>query len=197
MTRSEWRTRLRDALLSLIQGQMTNDDFDCLYYDEWADSPDRAVAEIGKFGWGLYSSDLPLPYRLTGRYAVNDRTRQVAERCLLFLANDLEYGWPEAPGQVLERAAGGCAISLGLPLGIALLLVAGLMLATVSVIWFLLLAVPGGILLGASLLMLKSCADRERGPWRRYWAAGDREAWPFLRREEYSHCSATSAHLDV
>jgi hypothetical protein len=165
---------------------MTNDEFDCLYYDKWADSPDRAVVEIGKFGWGLYSSDLPLPYRPIGRYAVNNETRQVAERCLVFLATDLEYGWPEAPGQAFTRAAGGCAISLGLPLGIALLLGAGLMLATVSVIWFLLLAIPGGIFVGASVLVLRSCGRRDSGPWKRYWSAGDREVWPFLRRQEYS-----------
>lgn len=164
MTLPEVRARLRDALHRLIQGEMTNDDFDRLYCGEWAVSADRAVAEIGKFGWGLYSSDLLFPYRLVGRNAVDEWERQVAERCLLFLGSDLEYGWPEAPSQDLQCAGGGCAIFLGLPLAVALLLVAAISLATVSVAWFLFLAAPGGILLAASLLLLQWSGDRNSGP---------------------------------
>jgi hypothetical protein len=42
------RTRLHDALARLINGQMTNDEFDELYYVEWIESPDGAVCtQIG------------------------------------------------------------------------------------------------------------------------------------------------------
>src|SRR5437660_2233241 len=114
------RRRLRTALASLVNGQFTNDEFDEVYA-KWQDSDDQAVAAIAEFGYGLYSSDLLLPYRLAGRYAVDPEILRIAERCLLFLQTDLEYAWPAAPNQNLQCAAGGFAISLGIPLGIALL----------------------------------------------------------------------------
>jgi hypothetical protein len=70
MIAADGRTRLREALTQLVDGQMTNNEFDELYYSGWKESPDRGVAAIAHFGWSLYSSDLPLPYRLNGRYAV-------------------------------------------------------------------------------------------------------------------------------
>src|SRR5690348_4904237 len=91
------------------------------------ESPDRAVAAIAHFGWCLYSSDLPLPYRLKGRYAVNDETRRKAERCVLFLGTDEEYRWPDYPKESLRSVAGGCGCN-GFPLGIALLIVSFLAL---------------------------------------------------------------------
>src|SRR5437667_10097132 len=103
------RRRLRTALASLVNGQLTNDEFDELHAG-WEQSADQAVVAIAGFGYGLYSSSLPLPYRLTGRHAVDPETLRTAERCLLFLQTDLEYAWPAAPNQSLQSAAGGLAI---------------------------------------------------------------------------------------
>ena len=88
------RTDLADCLNRLVSGEMTNDEFDDAYYGRWHDSTDAGVAEIAGFGYGLYSSDLLLPYRLKGVYRLSDERREVAERALLFLESRLEYGWP-------------------------------------------------------------------------------------------------------
>jgi hypothetical protein len=87
------RMELAVSLRRLVAGEMTNDEFDDRY-EIWLHSEDAAIAEIARFGWSLYSSDL-FPYRLRGRYAVDDATRQAADRAILFLQSGLEYEWPK------------------------------------------------------------------------------------------------------
>ena len=170
------RAELSLALANLIEGRMTNDKFDDLYAECWADSADRAVAMIAEFGHCLYTD--VMTYRLEGAHAVDDETREVANRCVLFLRADLEYGWPSPPGTGLQCGVGGLTIFLFLPFGIVLLIsaaifrTAGLLLAGLAVLvvcWFL----------------WKWSRDDATPPWREYWAHGDREAWPFLRLADY------------
>jgi hypothetical protein len=76
------RDQLAVGLSSLVNGEMTNDEFDDEYYGHWEKSDDAAVAEIARFGWSLYSSDVTT-YRLRGWHAVRDEVRQGAQRALL------------------------------------------------------------------------------------------------------------------
>ncbi len=94
------REDLSRCLRLLVSGAMTNEEFDNRYYENWLISGDAAVYEVSSFGWSLYSSDLPWPYKLAGRYTVSAEILETANRALLFLATELEYQWPtnvEAP----------------------------------------------------------------------------------------------------
>src|SRR5436309_2322947 len=95
----EARCRLKEALDDLITGRITTWQFERTYY-EMKSSSDLAVAEISEFSSGLYS-DL-LPYRISKHYSIRPESRSIAERCLLFLQTDLEYGWPRAPDLFLK-----------------------------------------------------------------------------------------------
>jgi hypothetical protein len=94
MVDGQERTDLADCLHRLVSGEMTNNEFDDSYYRRWHSSKDGAVAEIATFGWGLYSSDLLLSYKLKGRYAVSQEIRETAQHAILFLQTDLDYSWP-------------------------------------------------------------------------------------------------------
>ena len=59
MVLAEDRCRLCESLRLLIDGQLTNYEFDELY-EAWEQSLDRGVEAIASFGWGLYSSGLVL-----------------------------------------------------------------------------------------------------------------------------------------
>lgn len=219
------RRELFTALSGLIEGQITNQEFDDLYgaYGDGLESADRAITVIAGFGYSLYS-DIG-SYRLTGWYAVDAETRAVAKRCLSFLQTDLEYSWPPNPSQTLRHVAGGCAFGLGIPLGIALVIVAALLgiagplwpafaflpLAAAVVLaisvycwrWGALVIVAtllaitalwlGSVCLGmavvflaTNVLLFRWSARQDTPAWRKYWAAGDREVWPFLRRADYN-----------
>ncbi|MDY3555561.1 hypothetical protein R5W24_004704 [Gemmata sp. JC717] len=180
MVLPEARAELREALSALVAGRLSNDGFDDVYYRLCVRSPDRAVEEIGQFGWGLYSSDLLWPYYLTGRHATTAEARAVAERCDLFLRSGLEYEWPRYPalGWVLPVqaivVAPGCLVSLfaGMLVPVALsnsawggagVIAAVAVLAVVPGVW----AYRG----------LGRYAGRQ---WEAFWSCGPREAWPFF-----------------
>lgn len=169
------RAALREALTELVEGRMTNDKFDDLYADQWAESEDQAVAMIGNFGHCLYT-DL-MTYRLEGRHAIDSETRTIATRCLRFLSADLEYAWPKPPGTALQSAAGGLAIYGLLPLGVVLLFCA-LIFGTAD------LLLAGPVLLGLSWLLWWASRTQNTPEWREYWSHGDRDAWPFLHRAD-------------
>jgi hypothetical protein len=99
MIERELRRELRHNLQQLIEGLMTNDDFDARYEEAYRVSSDLAVREIAMFGWSLYSSDV-WPYRLQGRHAVDASTRSAAERAMQFLDTDQEYSYPEYAWEV-------------------------------------------------------------------------------------------------
>lgn len=79
MVDHEARSDLAGCLNQLVSGEMTNDEFDDAYYGRWMNSKDAAVAKIAGFGYGLYSSDLLTPVRLTGPNAVSEESRQNTE----------------------------------------------------------------------------------------------------------------------
>jgi hypothetical protein len=181
MVDREARSKLREALSKLVGGELTNDQFDNLLADEdWRDSPDRGVEEIAGFGYGLYSSDVLIPYRLKGRHEVRGEEREAAERCLKFLATDLEYQWPPFPNTNGQRFLGMLAY-LALPGGVALLLIGAAGFLSEGWKGFGDLGVWGLLLLGLCWLLFRVAGIRNTPEWRSFWASGDREAWPFLK----------------
>ncbi len=178
------RMRLRDALSELIEGRLTNDQFDELYFTEWEESPDRGVREIADFGFSLYSSDLPFPYRLKGRYAPDAETKRIADRCQRFLNSDLEYAWPERPNQTLDCAFGGISVFLVIPLGVVLLLAGFFDLQFVAL---------GSLVVACGYLLLRVSRSMKTPEWRAYWAAGDKDAWPFLHLAELQEVKSTKS----
>jgi hypothetical protein len=188
------RKSLSEDLRRLIAGRMSNDQFDEVYYRQYADSRDRAVIEIATFAYSLYSSDLLLPYRLRGRHAVGQAVREAAARSVLFLRSGLEYKWPPSPDNPGLRVLAGAAFSFGIPAGIALLLIGMSMFADG---WD---HVVGSFTVLGALLLISSTAlcrlwprslDRE---WQAFNRAGDYELWPFLRRQDFENAQA-SCHL--
>lgn len=177
------REKLRQALTRLINGRMTNDQFDSLYYNRWKESEDRGVAVVAEFGYGLYS-DLNT-YRLKGRHAISAETRAIAERCLLFLRTENEYSWPPFPGldwrrYYLGNASWGC-----FPGGMAFLLISVLMFFESNPLGLFLLAfIPGCLILGLGFILSRWYCGYVSPRWQAFWAAGDKEAWPFLRLQE-------------
>jgi hypothetical protein len=166
------RVELSEALASLVEGRMTNDEFDDLYAERWAESTDPGVARIAAFGEGLYTD--AMTYRLEGVHAVDAGTRKIADRCVLFLKSGLEYGWPNPPATGLQCAAGGLTIFLLLPFGIVLLIAAAI-LRTAG------LLMAGLAVLGLCWFLWQWSRNDDTPQWREYWAHGDREAWPFVR----------------
>lgn len=170
----EKRAQLREALTQLVNGAITNDQFNDLSRN-W-ECADRAVQSIGDYFVELCSDDREC--RFIGPDALDADTRERADRCILFLRTDREYEWPDAPSTAVPAAAGGAAVFLVLPLGVALLIAAvvfrelGLLLA-------------GLACLGLSGAGYWWWSHREDAPeWRAYWASGEREAWPFLNRAD-------------
>jgi hypothetical protein len=182
----EARRELQEALFLLLDGQMTNDEFDRLS-DDWQKSLDRGVAEIAAFGHSLCSSGLLIPYRLKGWHAVDMQTRKTAERCLLFLETDLEYGWPDLPNPTWRNLVRRLMVFQGIPLGFALLLL-GVLIGMDNGSWQAITfsLVPGGLTLVVSFLLLRWSRKQDTPEWCEYWSAGDRAVWPFLHYEDYS-----------
>ncbi|MEK6237410.1 MAG: hypothetical protein N2C14_22085, partial [Planctomycetales bacterium] len=90
----EPRLDLARRLRLLVDGEITNDDFDERYHDVdgWICAQDPAVARIAEFGWALYNEDDPT-HKLTGGNAVSPEQYQAVERAILFLRSDFPYEW--------------------------------------------------------------------------------------------------------
>jgi hypothetical protein len=144
--------------------------------------------------WSLYSSDLGLPYRLKGWHAVDAETRQIAERCSLFLRSEFEYAWPETPKPDLQHLAFGFAVPLSLLFGIALTIVALLGLKAPSLSQSLYIAILAAIVLGIGLHLHWWHIRRASARMEAFYSVGCREAWPFLGLEEYRR---TLANVDA
>jgi hypothetical protein len=184
------RARLRTALAQLIDGAMGTNDFTDLYC-QMRKSADASVAEIGLFGWGLYSDDGNR--RLKGENALDPDTRRIAERCLQFLETDMEFLWPRTVDhtlrsiltQLLAAVAGAPGILLGLMALIFAVLVAGngrgMPAALMALVGMSFIAFGSGII-WAVLRFDRRREEREREEYRR---AGDWEVWPFLKSDDY------------
>jgi hypothetical protein len=184
----EARRRLHKGLDDLITGRITNLEFDEVY-DELHCSPDRAVAEVAQFGWGLYSDSVT--YRITEHYRIKPETRKIAERCLLFLETDLKYTWPVWPNQFWQSLASGLAYNL-FPLGIALAIVSlplsGCALENSKDLnYFLACGVPAFTILAGWYWLRRWSNSQDSPAWKNFWASGDEDAWPFHRRSEYQN----------
>jgi len=185
------RDELAECLRLLVNGQMTNDDFDDHYYDRWEKCTDRAVQAIANFGYCLYSSDLPGPYKLKGWHAVSARVRETAERSDLFLQSNLDYEWPESS---LSRIPGFC-----LSCGVILFVVSAL-LGTVGVFtkdfpW--LFVSPLFVTVAALVATGFASSLRNKERYDRWCGFGDAEVWPFLRRSDYDRQRGTSEATEL
>lgn len=185
MINSELRAELAQDIRRLATGRMTNDEFDDRYYEVYEPSDDRAIHAIARFCYGLYSSDLLLPIRLRGRYALDRETKKAVARCVLFLRTGNEYGWPAFPDALSSRCLAGLAFSLGFPAGVALALIAiALVLVDPQPLAFQLLGI--GLALAAACFWfgyLRPTVSKEE--WQRYTGTGDFDCWPFLQRESF------------
>jgi len=177
----EARARLQSALSDLVTGRITTWEFDKLHRHEMKCSPDRAVAEIADFGWSLYS-DL-LPYRITKHYSIKPEIRSIAERCLLFLQTDLEYGWPKAPELFWKEMT--VSLAIGMLLGGVALLVLAVVQVAEGVFW--LYGLTGILSFPLSIWLLVWIRNKDCKLKQEFWASGDRDAWPFLNRREFSN----------
>jgi hypothetical protein len=183
----EARSRLHKGLDDLINGRITNWNFDPLYY-ELKDSDDLAVAEIANFSWGLYH-DTVGPYRITEHYRIGPEAREMADRCLLFLKTNLEYGWPDWPKQSLRSL-----VSNWLSVAISLAIVLSLLLACTLGDSIFARFFACGLMFSLLVYHLWHWffPDRQNSPaWKEFWASGDKDAWPFLRRSEYQDALQT------
>ena len=175
MVHRDARTELATCLQRLVSGDMTNDEFDSRY-DRWENTGDAAVAEIARFGWGLYSDSHP--YRLKGGYAVSEDDRQLADRAVLFLQSDLEYEWPTKVAGIVPfwcLWGPGCYLVFG----VVLLSIAGLVGGSDTIVFGLL-----GLLATVPALHWLVTHRKRAKELKRFHEGGDLNAWPFLQRAD-------------
>ena len=182
----ELRRKLSQELRRLVTGRMTNNEFDEVWY-HCLESTDEAVREIAGFGFGLYSSDVLLPYRLKGVHRVDDATRRTVARCVLFLRSNLPYEWPSFSVTSAAESVTRFAAHLCVPSGLILLAVGLPYLAFDSrdtVFWWCEVLVGTALCLGGAAHVLRM--SRLRSDRSRQWRLnGDFDVWPFLRREQF------------
>jgi hypothetical protein len=98
------RNQLAEAIRALASGLITNDEFERKRMPHSRIDP--AINEIFSSGaWFLYS-DMK-EYRLKGQEKLDDQTKRVVARWVLFLKTDLPYQWPiPTLGESLARLFG-------------------------------------------------------------------------------------------
>ena len=182
----ELRRRLSQDLRRLVTGRISNDEFDEIH-QRCSESNEEAVRSIAEFGYGLYSSELLLPYRLTGFHAVGPATRRTAARCVLFLRSELSYEWPALPERWFLGLLLGMSVMVGIPTGLILSII-----GTASVLsngrdqgfWRSVTIIGSAILAAgaAYVIVVTRFTNRDR---RRWQSVGDFDVWPFFRREQF------------
>ena len=91
MVDREARNKLAEAMRALATGLITNDEFEDKQLPHSKEDP--AISEVfSKGAWLLYS-DLE-EYRLSGIHQLDENTKSVVARWVLFLKTDLPYEWP-------------------------------------------------------------------------------------------------------
>jgi hypothetical protein len=184
------RNELAISLGRLAAGELTNDEFDDVYFGKWNQSSDAAVAEIAGFGWTLYDDTRKKPYRLSGPDAVPEKVRPFVERALRFLASEREYEWPQ--GVFGIRPASGTALiwfRVWIVLYVLLLLAITIVLVFEKSRTPLFIDLVGlGALAAMIHLMIVYARGRERR--KRFLAASDFDsAWPYLTSAEVESAS--------
>lgn len=185
----EKRRKLSQAIRRLATGQMTNKDFDDLYYEEYESSEDHAVQAIAEYCYSLYSSDTLIPYCLRGRHRVASDVRRTVCRCVLFLRSDLEYEWRRYPSECGRRLLDSLAFSLGLPGSIAVLLICLVLLACHDYALAAYLGIPALAVLVWSVWALFIMPNHDSPETQSWKSTGDREVWPFLRSADLNDVS--------
>lgn len=85
------RRQAADLVRRLGEGEISNVELE----HNWPrDTTDVALQAIARALWVTYS-DLH-EHTLTGKYTLNDRGRQLLERCILFLESEEGYNWPKS-----------------------------------------------------------------------------------------------------
>ncbi len=164
---------------------MTNDAFDDRYYEFYDPSDDQAINAIATYCYGLYSSDLLLPIRLRGRYALDRETRKTIARCVLFLRSGNEYQWPPLPDNTVDRCVAGLAFWIGFPTAVALTLIATVMaIFDPEPLEFQILAIALPLTaLCAWFGFLRPTVPSDA--WERYTESGDYDCWPFHQVDSF------------
>jgi len=180
------RQTLSQDIRRLVTGRMTNDEFDEVY-ERCMQSQDLAVKQIAEFGYGLYSSDVLFPYRLTGRFAADRATRRAAARCVLFLRSGLQYQWPRLPDRWVAGLLNGLAIGLGIPTGVILLVIGipYLLSSGRDMEFWCKIVILGTCLFLGSIAFVMGQVWLSVKSHQRWAANGDFDVWPFFRREEF------------
>jgi len=78
-----------DAVRDFIRGFISNREYERRFP---ATKGDPALWAIHTALWSGYSD--VSEHTMTGKHALNDEGRALAERCILFLRSDLEFQWP-------------------------------------------------------------------------------------------------------
>jgi len=78
-----------EALQQLLDGLVTNDEYESKYPEA---ETDPAVKAIFVAVWFHYSD--MREHKLTGKYEPGENARNAMQRCVLFLRGDLEFKWP-------------------------------------------------------------------------------------------------------
>lgn len=188
------RRALAERLRWLVGGRITNDAFEDFLYDEGCfGSADRTIDEITWWAWTLYSDTRT--YRLVGAQRVGRQTRDAAVRAIVLLRGGQDYRWPTLQEPFVVFTLRALAHNWWLPTAALLacalynygLTIRGIMLGPLLLI--------GVMALGSGFRACGSVADRLMRPRREaFLAAGDKECWPFLSREEV-HAAANQGHL--
>ena len=178
------RRALAEQLRWFIGGRITNDAFEDFLYDQGCfGSEDRTIDEITWWAWTLYSDNRT--YRLIGKRAVDRETRDAAVRAIVLLRGGQDYRWPSLQEPFLVFTLRALSYNWWLPA--AALLACALYNYGVTI---------RGIMLGPLFLIgvmalssgFRACgliASRLMRPrLEAFDAAGDKECWPFLSREE-------------
>ncbi|GHG81528.1 hypothetical protein GCM10012319_34790 [Comamonas sp. KCTC 72670] len=82
------RRKVAQFLRDFIEGRISNTDLDTKYPQR---SDDPAVHAVSQRTW-RFQDDFR-EHRLTGRFALSEGERDLLERCVLFMDNDLPYEW--------------------------------------------------------------------------------------------------------
>lgn len=168
MVDQEARRQYGQLIRQFASGRMTNREYEEKYEAMPADRSDAAIREISLEIWLLYDDNYT--HRMTGSHRLNAESRRAVARAVLFLQSGRDYGWP--PSHLW-----GCLLFF--------LLTADFW-ATVSAVdrWpdVALLAVTVGAAAGVPLAVCWAVLYTSLK--HRWNAAGDADAWSFLRRAD-------------
>jgi hypothetical protein len=181
------RNELASSLRLLVDGELTNDEFDDLYYERWVKNDDDGVRAIAEFGYSLYSSDIGR-YRLRGSNGVSDEIKEMAGRAVIFLQTDSAYCWPPRTSDLpTDLAAMLPWVNFGIPLVVVAVLFTVMGFFIKDFPWWVIAALWGvaAIVFGGRTFA-RSRLRRNSEKWSE---AGEIDAWPFSRQVDYDRAS--------